>query len=108
MLRVLQRLDHNGDTWIYAADDTAGRTPLLRCLAYPVIDDEAGEFGPPHDDDEDRPIVDTRLREAVLYGPPYDAGELLIVAAAQGGVPVVLLTAGPVRLPTGDQRPEPE
>jgi hypothetical protein len=106
LLRVLQRLDHNGDTWIYAADDTAGRTPLLRCLAYPVIDDEVGDLGPPHDEDEDRPRVDTRLREAALYGPPYDAGELLIVAAAQGGVPVVLLTAGPVRLPTGDQRPE--
>ena len=105
VLRVLQRLDHNGDTWIYAADDTAGSVPLLRCLAYPVIDDEAGEFGPPDDDDEDWPRVDTRLREAVLYGAPYDAGELVIVAALDGD-PVVMLTAGPVRLPPGDQGPE--
>jgi len=110
VLRVLQRLDHNGDTWIYAADDTAGSVPLLRCLAYPVIDDEASEFGPPDDDDEDDdedwPRVDTRLREALLYGTPYDAGELVILAAALDGDRAVTLTAGPVRLPPGDQGPE--
>ncbi|MER5535502.1 hypothetical protein [Streptomyces mirabilis] len=105
LLRVLQRLDHNGDTWVYAADDTAGSKPLLRCLTYPVIDDEAGEFGPPDDGDEDRPRVDTRLREAVLYGPPHDAGELVIVAALDGDW-AVMLTAGPVRLPPGGQGPE--
>ncbi|MEV0735476.1 hypothetical protein AB0I51_05800 [Streptomyces sp. NPDC050549] len=106
VLRVLQRVDHNVDTWIYAADDTAGRTPLLRCLAYPVIDDEAGEDSPADDEDEDWPDVDTRLREAVLYGPPYDVGELVIVTADWDGNRAVLLTSGPVRLPKGDQGPE--
>ncbi len=116
VLRVLQRVDHNGDTWIYAADDTAGRTPLLRCLAYPVLDDQDGKGGPPVDEDEDEdddgdegegePGVDTRLREAVLYGPPCDAGELVIVTAGPDEDRVVLVTAGPVRVPKGDQRPE--
>ncbi|MEU6227043.1 hypothetical protein [Streptomyces sp. NPDC047042] len=114
VLRVLQRVDHNVDTWIYAADDTDGRTPLLRCLAYPVPGDrdaEDAEDGPPDEpegdeDDEDGPLVDTRLREAVLYGLPCDAGELALVTANWDGDSTVLLTAGPARLPTGGKGPE--
>lgn len=79
-------------------------------------DDEDGEDGDEDrgerddrdedDDEEFQQLLDRLdagrpgpLREAVLYGLPYDGAEVLLVSAAEepGGEPVVERSAGPVR-----------
>ncbi|MEU2874815.1 hypothetical protein [Streptomyces sp. NPDC007070] len=106
-LRVLDRMDHEGRTWIYAADDTVGRTPLFSCLWTATLADDDKLMGRVEDDDgvEEGARVDTRLHEAVLLGAPYEGGELVLVTTDRAGDPVVLRTASPVRLPRTGKKP---
>lgn len=103
-LRVLQRTDHDGRTWVYAADDRSGRTPLFACLCLPVaLDGDAPrETERPAHFDERLPAGDTRLRDAVMFGAPHDGGELVLLTTpttSGNAHPVVLRTTSPVRPP---------
>ncbi|GEC09458.1 hypothetical protein SSP24_71130 [Streptomyces spinoverrucosus] len=102
VLRVLVRENGDGDTEIFAADDVTARRPLFTVALMRVgrePDDET-------DEEEleklfDRMAADEPgpLREAVLYGTPYDGAETVLVSAAEGTdePPVVERSAGPVR-----------
>jgi hypothetical protein len=119
VLRVLVRKSAHGDLEVLAADDTAALRPLFR-VAVSEAEDTAGHTDtdpkdPEDPDDPDDPddvdvLVDTLadgpvpersgpLREAVLYGTPYDGAEILLVSAAPkpGGPPVTQWSTGPVR-----------
>ncbi|MET9716858.1 hypothetical protein ABZZ46_15770 [Streptomyces rochei] len=101
-LRVLERTDQEGRVWIYAADDTSGHSPLLSSsftTTAPVSADEAmGRLAEDDDDgDEEAPVIDTRLHEAVMLGAPCDGGELVLVTTDWLGQPVTVRTAGPIR-----------
>lgn len=118
-LRVLDRIDHEGRTWVYTADDTAGQTPLFTCLFTGTLPDdnkrvsrieaeaeaEAEAEDEDEDEDEEELRVDTRLHEAVLLGAPYEGGEIVLVTTDRAGDPVVIRTAGPVRLPRTGKKP---
>ncbi|MFD0367374.1 hypothetical protein [Streptomyces sp. NPDC127114] len=118
-LRVLKRWDRKGRSWVYAADDTAGRRPLFSCVCLPVSTG-AGEHGKAGgvddlDDVDEADDVDTAdvctvdgrvpfpaagLREAVMVGAPYEGGELAFVMTGGGAeASVVDCTVGPVRVP---------
>ncbi|MEV6327822.1 hypothetical protein [Streptomyces sp. NPDC051909] len=105
-LRVLERLDHEGRTWIHAADDATGSAPLFSCTCVPVFldadepEESGAETGVLHDADgiEDLPIAGTRLRETVMLGVPYEGGELAFLATGVDGIPVATHTIGPVRM----------
>ncbi|MFD9506625.1 hypothetical protein [Streptomyces mirabilis] len=106
-LRVLERFDHEGRTWVYAVDDDSGRTPVFSCICVPTPLD-GDEPDDPHGvafDDETYTAFDTRLREAVMVGAPYEGSELVFISAHGDGNPVVMRTAGPVRLPRAGQGP---
>ncbi|MFD5636762.1 hypothetical protein ACFWJM_21870 [Streptomyces sp. NPDC127077] len=47
----------------------------------------------------------TRPREALLFGSPYDGGELLLVTTFRDGEPAVLRTSGSVRMPYPGRQP---
>nr|WP_237498192.1 MULTISPECIES: hypothetical protein [unclassified Streptomyces] len=110
-LRVLERVDAEGQTWLHAADDTSGRTPLFTCFFtsavheasdpevcdLKVCDLEVRDLEIPGG--ERRPHLDTRLHEAVLFGAPYDGSELLLLTTDADAHPVVLRTTGPARPP---------
>ncbi|MFE7392680.1 hypothetical protein [Streptomyces sp. NPDC057582] len=102
-LRVLGRVDLNGRTWVHAADDASGSTPLFSCLLVQVLPDEdqpdEGEYDEEGWEGEDAPVFDTRLHEAVMFGAPCEGGELVFLTADGEGNPVVTRTRGPVRLP---------
>ncbi len=111
-LRVLERTDHHGRTWIYAADDTSARTPLFSCSCAPVAPEgialteaERSALGDKEFPFGESPFVDTRLHEAVLFGSPHDGGELVLLTAFDDAHPIVLRTDGPVRLPRPGRRP---
>ncbi|WP_183154904.1 hypothetical protein [Streptomyces shenzhenensis] len=104
-LRVLDRTDYEGRTWIYAADDTAGQTALFTCLCTAMLPDEDELVGRIQEKAEDEFRVDTRLHEAVLLGAPYEGGELVLVTTDRAGDPIVIRTAGPVRLPRTGKKP---
>ncbi|MEU3747668.1 MULTISPECIES: hypothetical protein [Streptomyces] len=118
-LRVLERLDHEGRTWVYAADDAAGSTPLFACTcvpAFPVADehedlgaeiDAADDIDDIDDTDgnDDVPITRTRLREAVMLGAPYEGAELVFVTTGADGTSEVTRTIGPVRMPRPGKGP---
>lgn len=110
VLRALTLTDHEGRNWVYAADDTAGRTPLFTCrcsVPLPDSDKKANRTG--HDDDggneEELPFVETRLHEAVVFGAPYDSGELVLVTTDRAGHPITLHSGGPVRIPRTGRKP---
>ncbi|MBG0852939.1 hypothetical protein I2W78_14065 [Streptomyces spinoverrucosus] len=106
VLRVLVRENADGDTEIFAADDVTALRPLFTVALMQVgrPDDETDEA---RDGEEEREAFFDRLaadepgpvREAVLYGTPYDGGETVLVSAAEGTdePPVVERSAGPVR-----------
>ncbi|MDT0478608.1 hypothetical protein [Streptomyces doebereineriae] len=100
-LRVLERTDHEGRTWVYAADDSSGRTPLFACFFAAALPDGDGSASridfDDNDEEEEDPVVDTRLHEAVMLGAPYDGGELLLVTTDRDGHPIVIRTAGRLR-----------
>ncbi|MFB6989334.1 hypothetical protein [Streptomyces sp. NPDC056304] len=106
-LRVLDRTDYEGRTWVYAADDTAGQTALFTCLCTAMLpdDDELVDRIEDEAEDEEEYPVDTRLHEAVLLGAPYEGGELVLVTTDRAGDPIVIRTAGPVRLPRTGKKP---
>ncbi|MFB7558830.1 hypothetical protein [Streptomyces brevispora] len=110
-LRVLDRMDYEGRTWVYAADDTTGRTPLFSCLWTATLPDDDKLMGrieaenEDGDGDEEGSRVDTRLHEAVILGAPYEGGELVLVTTDRAGDPVVIRTASPVRLPRTGKKP---
>ncbi|MEU6590298.1 hypothetical protein ABZ923_13955 [Streptomyces sp. NPDC046881] len=102
VLRVLVREGADGDTEVFAADDTAGLRPLFR-----VAVTEAGDGDGTADDEEEARALLARidregpgpLREAVLYGAPCDGAEVLLVVAAEEAdrPPVAERSSGPVR-----------
>jgi hypothetical protein len=101
VLRVLVREDARGGREVFAADDTAALRPLFT-VAVTELDDSTDD-----DDDEDLEDLLDRLddersgplREAVLYGTPYDGAEILLVGAAPkpGEPPVTEWSTGPVQ-----------
>ncbi|MFJ4522356.1 hypothetical protein ACIP4Y_15635 [Streptomyces sp. NPDC088810] len=102
VLRVLVREGADGDTEVFAADDTAGLRPLFR-----VAVTETRDGDPAADDEEEAQALLARLdregpgplREAVLYGVPCDGAEILLVTAAEEAdrPPVCERSSGPVR-----------
>ncbi|MFG2945060.1 hypothetical protein [Streptomyces adustus] len=106
VLRVLVRDDRRVDAEVYAADDVAGLRPLFT-VATVRLDPGTGrgadggaaeldDFFEQLDDDNKRPKP---LREAVLYGAPYDGAEVVLVSAARkpGDPPMAERSTGPVR-----------
>ncbi|WP_216591028.1 hypothetical protein [Streptomyces brasiliscabiei] len=97
VLRVLVRDGADGDVEVFAADDVDALRPLFSVTAEEWYDDgdgdeEAEESRSREDrdalldaiegaeDDDDQPGP---LREAVLYGPPHDGAEIVIVSAPE-------------------------
>jgi hypothetical protein len=102
VLRVRDRVDERGRTSIHAADDGDGRTPLLWARAKAVD----GEADPVHGAAEpEEAAPDTRLHEAVLYGAPYEGGELVLGTTDREGHPAVVRATGAVRVAPSGQRP---
>lgn len=117
VLRVLVRENGDVETEVFAADDLAALRPLFTVSTIEVDgradDDEDDEDQDETEDDADdaddeslRELIsridDERagpLREAVLYGTPYDGAEVVFLAAADkaGEPPVVEASVGPVR-----------
>lgn len=95
VLRVLVRDGADGDAEVFAADDVEALRPLFTVAAeewYEESDEEVEEgIGREErdelldavedvDDDDEQP---GSLREAVLYGPPHEGAEIVIVSAAE-------------------------
>jgi hypothetical protein len=101
VLRVLVRDRGVVDTEVFAADDPEAVRPLFTVALTEVEggdeedgEDDAGDEGEDLGGDEPGP-----LREAVLYGVPYEGAEVLLVRAAEkaGEEPTVERSIGPVR-----------
>ncbi|MGW3913010.1 hypothetical protein ACWEBX_16025 [Streptomyces sp. NPDC005070] len=132
VLRVVERLDDDGLVWIHAGDDTAARHPVLganfvadapgtngRGPWRSVTDDRDQYRHSSHaaPDSDSYAVLDTapdpealfssaaRPREALLFGSPYDGGELLLVTTFRDGEPAVLRTSGSVRMPYPGRNP---
>ena len=111
VLRVLVGKDDHEDAVVYATDDTAALRPLFTVAMRAAREDEGEEGEGDEKDDEaareeleellDAPAAAAPgpLREAVLYGTPYDGAEILLVGAAEepGEPPVAEWSTGPVR-----------
>ncbi|MET7456713.1 hypothetical protein ABZT03_33485 [Streptomyces sp. NPDC005574] len=114
VLRVLVRQDEGGGTEVFAADDTTALRPLFAVGTTGTGEDRDAPAPDPGSEAEARmkaeagidefldQLEDDRpgpLREAVLYGAPYDGAEILLVSAAPepGGPPLVERSTGPVR-----------
>ncbi len=117
VLRVLVREDPHGDAEVFAADDVLAMRPLFTVAVSEFDadeeesdeDDEDDENDEDDDGDEDAGLDDFLdrladdepgpLREAVLYGVPYDGAEVLIVSAGEApDEPLVVeWSTGPVR-----------
>ncbi|WP_055713351.1 hypothetical protein [Streptomyces torulosus] len=98
VLRVLVRDGANGDVEVFTADDVAALRPMFTVTAeewYDDDDDEEDEEARLLKEKEMEALLDSLdadaeeaaqpgpLREAVLYGAPYDGGELVIVSAPE-------------------------
>ncbi|MFB7332139.1 hypothetical protein ACFC00_10845 [Streptomyces adustus] len=108
VLRVLVREDRRVDAEVYAADDVAGLRPLFTVATVRLdLEADRGEDGGTADDEAElddflEELDDKRpkpLREAVLYGAPYDGAEVVLVSAARkpGDPPVAERSTGPAR-----------
>lgn len=110
VLRVLVRDAANGDVEVFAADDTAALRPLLAVSTEEWYEGEDDEEDRRLSDEERAELLDSiendggdvdqpgPLREAVLYGAPYDGGELVIVSAPEdtdGETPVEAFEGAP-------------
>jgi hypothetical protein len=94
VLRVLVRDGADGDAEVFAADDVEAVRPLFTVAAEEWYDDDGDEDSEERvgrqerdelldaiedvEDDDEQPGP---LREAVLYGPPHDGAEIVIVSA---------------------------
>ncbi|WP_328873456.1 hypothetical protein OHT76_27115 [Streptomyces sp. NBC_00287] len=124
VLRVLVRDDEAARTQVFAADDVAALRPLFTVSALSSAAEEEGEETDDDDDDDDDDDVDDDdllelieddqpgpLREAVLYGVPWDGAEVVIVSAdeEESEPPLVERSVGPVRpawdAPVVEKRP---
>ncbi|SMF13617.1 hypothetical protein [Streptomyces sp. Amel2xC10] len=98
VLRVLVRESAEVETEVFAADDEAALRPLFTVATQVAPDDkdqdDAQSEDDPFDDERIRP-----LREAVLFGVPYDGAEVVLLTAAEraGEPPVVEVGVGAVR-----------
>ncbi|MDW4909489.1 hypothetical protein RB628_30165 [Streptomyces sp. ADMS] len=114
VLRVLVRDDAQGGTEVYAADDPTAERPLFTVDLTSFDeddeddddDDDDEEEGGPGEGDELRRVLlglddDTLgpVREAVLYGAPFDGAEVLVVSADEDPEqpPLTEWSEGPVR-----------
>ncbi|WP_326759595.1 hypothetical protein OHB35_20695 [Streptomyces phaeochromogenes] len=112
VLRVLVRDDAQGTTEVYAADDLAAVRPLftvdLTSYDGEEADDDEDEDDPDGeaDDEELERLLDAvdddtpgPVREAVLYGAPFDGAELVVVSADEDPdqPPLTEWSTGPVR-----------
>ena len=117
VLRVLVRDDAQGTTEVYAADDLTAERPLFTVDLTSFDDDDDddddhldddndGDYDAGDGDDEiERMLLglddDTLgpVREAVLYGAPFDGAEVLVVSADEDPEqpPLTEWSAGPVR-----------
>ncbi|WP_437071465.1 hypothetical protein [Streptomyces sp. enrichment culture] len=118
VLRVLVREAADMDLEVFAADDRAARRPLFRVgtsVLYeeephpeegPDDDEDDGDDGDDSVDEEWQALLDRLdadepgpLREAVLYGTPYDGAEVIVAGADErpGAPPVTEYSTGPVR-----------
>ncbi|MEU9897495.1 hypothetical protein ACIBCS_25210 [Streptomyces phaeochromogenes] len=112
VLRVLVRDDAQGTTEVYAADDLAAVRPLFTVdlTSYdgeePDDDEDEDEADGEADDEELERLLDAvdddtpgPVREAVLYGAPFDGAELVIVSADEDRdqPPLTEWSTGPVR-----------
>lgn len=109
VLRVLVRDDAMARTEVFAADDVDALRPLFVVSVMPLQADEEEEDEEEEgdlDDEADDELLEQLdddspgpLREAVLYGVPYDGAEVVIVSADEGldEEPVVERSSGPVR-----------
>lgn len=113
VLRVLVRDNAEADTEVYAADDLGALRPLFT-VSMSEPEDEGEPFFEKADDDFDEEAAEAEmrealdriddeepgpLREAVLYGTPYDGAEILLVSADEepGEPPLTERSQGPVR-----------
>ncbi|WP_340377625.1 hypothetical protein U5640_22815 [Streptomyces sp. SS7] len=102
-LRVLLRFDHRGRSWFYAVDDLNGHAPLFSCYLDPVrsLEPRARTDGRHTTDraalDQHMAATGSGLRQAVVFGEPYERGELLVVTTIGDGTPAMLRTVEPVR-----------
>ncbi|MEV2231453.1 hypothetical protein AB0H69_23130 [Streptomyces phaeochromogenes] len=110
VLRVLVRDDAQGTTEVYAADDLAAVRPLftvdLTSYDGEEPDDDEDDADGEADDEELELLLDAvdddtpgPVREAVLYGAPFDGAELVIVSADEDRdqPPLTEWSTGPVR-----------
>ncbi|MFC8346317.1 hypothetical protein [Streptomyces sp. NPDC057280] len=116
VLRVLVRENADVDTEVFAADDVGALRPLFVVSTMELDDDDEedegeededeGEEGEEPDEEELRALLDRLdddapgpLREAVLYGVPYDGAEVVLLAADEDPdePPFVECSTGPVR-----------
>ncbi|MBE8474236.1 hypothetical protein [Streptomyces justiciae] len=112
VLRVLVRENTDVDTEVFAADDVGALRPLFTVSTLEM--DEAEDSGPDTEDEDDDELDEEELnalldrldddapgplREAVLYGAPYDGAEVVVLAADADPdePPVVEYSTGPVR-----------
>ncbi|MHC3467435.1 hypothetical protein ACYF6T_01860 [Streptomyces sp. 7R007] len=108
-LRVLAAIGDDGRIRIHAAHDTHARTPLLvgRFTPVPSAVDPPGSaraeesltLGAAH-------ALDARLHEAVMFGAPYEGGELVLAGTDRDARPVVVRSTAPVRLPRPGRGPD--
>ncbi|WP_328494340.1 hypothetical protein OHS59_17560 [Streptomyces sp. NBC_00414] len=116
VLRVLVRDDAQGTTEVYAADDLAAVRPLftVELTSYDgeseEDDDDEDEDGEPDSADADAEELERLLdavdddlpgpvREAVLFGAPFDGAEVVVLSADEDPdqPPLTEWSAGPVR-----------
>ncbi|MFF0199251.1 hypothetical protein [Streptomyces sp. NPDC005017] len=114
VLRVLVREGADMDTEVFAAADGAALRPLFTVgtALLEEDDEDDGEHLDDGDKDEEAAAREFQdlldrideeqpgpLREAVLYGVPYDGAEIVLVSAAEtpGEPPVTEASTGPVR-----------
>ncbi|MDL2077237.1 hypothetical protein QNN03_12375 [Streptomyces sp. GXMU-J15] len=120
VLRVLVREGTQARTEVFAADDVRAERPLF-AVSVGEVDPEEEPDGDESDEDDDEAalleMLDNDapgpLREAVLYGVPYDGAEVVLVSADEEPgeeAPLVERSDGPVRpltvLPSEEALPE--
>jgi len=113
VLRVLVRENADVDTEVFAADDVGALRPLF-VVSTLELDEDEDEDEDAHEYDEDEEVDEEELnalldrldddapgplREAVLYGAPYDGAEVVLLTADEDpdAPPFVECSTGPVR-----------